>query len=77
VRQLRAHARELDVRVEEAVRELKVLTGLLPMCACCKKIRDDGGGWNRLEAYISKHTHATFTHGICPECGKKMEAEDS
>ena len=77
VRQLRARTRELDARVEEAVRELKILTGLIPICAWCKKIRDDGNNWDRLEAYISKHTHATFTHGICPECDKKMEEEEN
>ncbi|HEY0989199.1 MAG TPA: two-component regulator propeller domain-containing protein [Kofleriaceae bacterium] len=76
VRQLRARARELDERVQEAVRELKVLSGLLPICAWCKKIRDDGGYWSKIEAYLSERTEAQFTHGICPECNEKMLAEE-
>jgi hypothetical protein len=76
VRQLRARARELDQRVQDAVRELKVLSGLLPICAWCKKIRDDGGYWSRIEAYLSERTDAQFTHGICPECNEKMLAEE-
>src|SRR5262249_31244914 len=75
-RRLRARARELDERVQEAVRELKVLSGLLPICAWCKKIRDDGGYWSKIEAYLSERTEAQFTHGICPECNEKMLAEE-
>jgi hypothetical protein len=77
VRQLRARARELDLRVKDAVRELKVLSGLLPICAWCKKIRDDGGYWSKIEAYLSERTDAQFTHGICPECDAKMLADES
>jgi DNA-binding response OmpR family regulator len=55
-------------QLEEALTEIKTLKGCIPICATCKKIRDDEGYWNKLEAYISKHTDATFTHGICPEC---------
>ncbi len=77
VRQLRNRARELDRRVQEAVSELKVLSGLLPICAWCKKVRDDHGYWNRIEAYLSARTDAQFTHGICPDCTKKVMAEDS
>jgi ligand-binding sensor domain-containing protein len=77
VRQLRARARELDRRVQEAISELKVLSGLLPICAWCKKVRDDRGYWNKIEAYLSARTDAQFTHGICPDCTKKVMAEDS
>jgi hypothetical protein len=77
VRQLRRRARELDERVQEAIGELKVLSGLLPICAWCKKIRDDGGYWSKIEAYLSERTDAKFTHGICPDCKKKMLAEES
>jgi hypothetical protein len=77
VRQLRLRARELDQRVQEAVGELKVLSGLLPICAWCKKIRDDRGYWSKIEAYLSARTEAQFTHGICPDCTKKMIAEES
>jgi ligand-binding sensor domain-containing protein len=77
VRQLRNRARELDRRVQEAVSELKVLSGLLPICAWCKKVRDDQGYWNKIEAYLSARTDAQFTHGICPDCTKKVMADDS
>jgi hypothetical protein len=50
---------------------VKSLSGLLPICASCKKIRDDKGYWDQVESYISKHSEATFTHGICPDCIKK------
>jgi ligand-binding sensor domain-containing protein len=77
VRQLRRRARELDQRVHEAIGELKVLSGLLPICAWCKKIRDDRGYWSKIEAYLSARTEAQFTHGICPDCTEKMLAEES
>jgi len=77
VRQLRRRARELDRRVQEAVSELKVLSGLLPICAWCKKIRDDKGYWSKIEAYLSARTEAQFTHGICPDCTDKMMSEES
>jgi DNA-binding response OmpR family regulator len=62
-------------QLEEALAEIKTLKGCIPICATCKKIRDDDGYWNHLEAYISKRTDATFTHGICPTCLKKAMAE--
>ncbi len=77
VRQLRRRARELDKRVQEAIGELKVLSGLLPICAWCKKIRDDRGYWSKIEAYLSARTEAQFTHGICPDCTEKMLSEES
>jgi ligand-binding sensor domain-containing protein len=77
VRQLRRRARELDKRVQEAVGELKVLSGLLPICAWCKKIRDDGGYWSQIEAYLGARTDAKFTHGICPECRKRMLTDEN
>ncbi len=77
VRQLRMRARDLDQRVQEAIGELKVLSGLLPICAWCKKIRDDRGYWSKIEAYLSARTEAQFTHGICPDCTEKMLSEES
>lgn len=65
------HRRLID-RLEGALREIKQLNGLLPICASCKKIRDDNGGWTQIETYISRHTDAEFTHGICPECAEKL-----
>ncbi|HTL99296.1 MAG TPA: two-component regulator propeller domain-containing protein [Holophagaceae bacterium] len=69
---------ELRARNEElssALSHVKQLSGLLPICACCKKIRDDHGYWNQLERYISDHSEADFTHGICPDCAKEMFPE--
>ncbi len=51
---------------------IKTLTGLLPMCSSCKKIRDDKGYWNQLETYIESHSDADFTHGICPDCARRL-----
>ena len=58
-----------------ALVNIKTLSGLLPICATCKKIRNDAGYWQQVEGYISEHTQAEFTHGICPECAQKALAE--
>ncbi len=58
--------------LQKALASIKVLQGLLPICASCKKIRNDKGYWERLETYIHDHSEADFTHGICPECVKKL-----
>jgi hypothetical protein len=57
--------------LEKALTEVKTLSGLLPICSHCKKIRDDKGYWNQIESYIQKHSEAEFSHGICQECAKK------
>jgi hypothetical protein len=51
---------------------VKALSGLLPICASCKKIRDDKGYWKKIEEYIQNHSEAKFSHGICPECMNKL-----
>ena len=56
----------------EKSRHIKNLQGLIPMCASCKKIRDDRGYWNQLEKYLSEHTEAEITHGLCPACIRKL-----
>ena len=58
-----------------ALAEVKNLEGMLPICGSCKKIRDDRGYWNQLETYISAHSDATFTHGVCPECAEALRQE--
>jgi hypothetical protein len=60
----------LQERVQQALQEVKVLSGLLPICAWCKCVRDDSGYWARIEAYVSEHSEASFTHSICPDCAK-------
>jgi len=61
----------LVARTARLAKELKVLHGLLPICMFCKRIRDETGAWQRLETYISGHSEADFSHGLCPECGHK------
>ena len=56
-----------------ALDEIRTLRGIIPICAWCKKIRDDKGYWEKLETYIGAHTQAEFSHGICPECANKMK----
>ena len=65
-------ARRVSSHLAEALRHVKTLRGLLPICAWCKRIRDDHGYWTQVDAYIRAHTHADFTHGICPECLAKQ-----
>jgi len=59
-------------RLEETMKTVKQLSGLLPICASCKKIRDDQGYWNRIESFIESHSEAQFSHGVCPECAEKL-----
>ncbi|RJR19938.1 MAG: hypothetical protein C4582_09800 [Desulfobacteraceae bacterium] len=71
----KAAEKERDKVIEElkqALSEVKTLRGFLPICSNCKKIRDDKGYWNRIEAYIQEHSDAQFSHSICPECAKKL-----
>lgn len=63
---------QLIAQLKEALAEIKTLSGFLPICASCKKIRDDSGYWNQLETYIRDHSEADFSHGICPDCAKKL-----
>lgn len=66
---------KLITELEKRLKEIKTLQGLLPMCAWCRHIRDDAGYWKNLEAYIMEHSDATFSHGICPKCMKKVYPE--
>ncbi len=67
-----AERERLVVERQKALWEVKALSGMLPICASCKKIRDDKGYWNQIENYIGTHTAATFSHGICPDCIGKL-----
>jgi len=63
------HARLVAIQdLERALVEIKTLRGLIPICAWCKKIRNDAGSWQQLEGYLRQHTEAEFSHGICPDC---------
>ena len=62
----------LIAELQEALERVRTLSGMLPICANCKKIRDDKGYWNQIESYIRDHTHAEFSHSICPDCARKL-----
>jgi len=66
---------ELLEALKEALSKVRTLSGMLPICSSCKKIRDDKGYWNQIEAYIRDHSEAEFSHGFCPECAKKLYPE--
>jgi PAS domain S-box-containing protein len=59
-------------KLQETLSELRTLSALLPICASCKKIRDDKGYWNQIDSYIQEHSDATFSHSMCPECSDKL-----
>jgi PAS domain S-box-containing protein len=62
-------------KLNHTLSQVKQLSGLLPICASCKKIRDDNGYWNKIESYIKEHSEAEFSHSICPDCKKKLYPE--
>jgi AmiR/NasT family two-component response regulator len=66
--ELKAHNQKL----QEALDQVKTLRGLLPICAACKKIRDDQGYWHKVEDYVEGHSEVEFTHGLCPDCSRKL-----
>jgi PAS domain-containing protein len=68
--QLAMERDQLIRELQQALAEIKTLSGLLPICSYCKKIRDDKGYWNQIESYISRHSDVLFSHSICPECLK-------
>jgi GAF domain-containing protein len=77
VRQVMAllELRRVSVHLADALNHVETLRGLLPICAWCKRIRDDEEYWDRVEAYFDKHTSVDFTHAICPECLKKVQPQ--
>jgi hypothetical protein len=69
------YVRDLTTKLKKAISEIRTLSGLLPMCAGCKKIRNDEGYWAEVEEYISTRSDTTFSHGLCPDCLKKHMPE--
>jgi hypothetical protein len=65
------NAQRVEQEMINAKNEIKTIAGFIPICATCKKIRDDKGSWNQLEAYLGEHADMEFSHGICPECMQK------
>ena len=64
--------RKANAELSQALQEVKVLRGFIPICMSCKKIRDDKGFWQQLESYIQKRSEALFSHGVCPDCYQKL-----
>ncbi len=75
LRKLQKNLQEKNAQLKEALKKVKTLKGLIPICANCKKIRDDEGYWHQVEVYIRDHSEASFSHGICFECSKKLYPE--
>jgi PAS domain-containing protein len=73
--QMQEEREKIIKELQAAMENIKMLSGLLPICSSCKKIRDDDGYWNQLEGYIQNHSIATFTHSVCPECFPKLYPE--
>ena len=71
-KRLEEEREQLIKELQEALAKVKTLSGFLPICASCKKIRDDKGYWNQIETYIRDHSEAEFSHGLCPDCMKKL-----
>ena len=61
--------------LKDALSEIKTLSGLIPICASCKRVRDDKGYWSQIEAYIRDHSEIDFSHGICPDCAKNLYSD--
>jgi len=75
LRESRSTLLRVNAELQAAAAEVKELRDLLPICAWCKDIRDVGGNWERIESYVSRHSGATFTHGLCPKCMDEQLAE--
>ncbi len=73
--QYQAEREKLIGELQEALSRVKLLSGLLPICSHCKKIRDDAGYWQQIELYIRDHSEAEFSHGLCPDCADKYYSE--
>lgn len=73
--QLEELVRQRTAELTKALAQVKTLTGLLPICASCKNIRDDRGYWKQIEVYIKEHSNAEFSHGICPDCAARLYPE--
>jgi PAS domain S-box-containing protein len=74
-KEIEADREKLINKLQDALNKIKTLRGIIPICASCKKIRDDKGYWNQIESYIKEHSEAVFSHGICPECAEKLYPE--
>ncbi len=76
LKQVEQEREHLITELRQNLEKIKTLKGLVPICANCKKIRDDKGYWNQLESYIEKHSDASFSHGICPDCSDRLYGKE-
>jgi len=67
----RKQAEDANQKLNEAIKKIKTLEGIIPICAYCKNIRDDKGAWEKIEVYVSQNSNADFSHGICPDCSQE------
>jgi PAS domain S-box-containing protein len=74
-KEIEAERERLILDHMDALSKIKTLSGMLPICSSCKRIRDDAGYWTQIETYINEHSEAEFSHGMCPECAAKMYPE--
>lgn len=72
---IQAEHEKLIAQLQDALAKIKTLRGMVPICSNCKKVRNDKGFWEQVEAYVSEHTEAEFSHGMCPDCIKKLYPE--
>jgi hypothetical protein len=72
IKQQLRQAQQLNQKLAAALAEVKRLSGFLPICAACKKIRNDHGSWEQIETYIRDHSEAEFTHSLCPDCVQRI-----
>ena len=77
IKNIEEEQRALAVSLQNALDNVKILKGMLPICANCKKIRDDDGYWKQIEIYITENSDTQFSHGICPDCVRKLYPEYS
>ena len=75
IKQSEGEQKKLVGELQKALSDVNKLSGMLPICSSCKKIRDDKGYWNQIDVYVSEHSEAEFSHGICPECARKLYPE--
>lgn len=75
IRSLQNELEDKNKELQKALDDVKQLSGFIPICAACKKIRDDEGYWNQIDLYISQHSDAQFSHGMCPDCLKEFYPE--
>lgn len=73
--ELQAEIHAKTEHLEKALRDVKTLSGLIPICSNCKKIRDDNGYWEAIEEFVKNHSEVAFSHGLCPECADKLYGE--